>query len=54
MIDKKEISSAEITVPEGQEITLLEDEKMHIKIRYLSRGYIREIEVDLGRTPPSN
>lgn len=54
MIDGKEISSAEITVPEGQEETLLEDEKMRIKIRYLSRGYIREIEVDLGRTPPSS
>lgn len=54
MIDKNEISSAEITVPEGQEEVILADEKMRIKIRYLSRGYIREVEVDLGRTPPSN
>jgi hypothetical protein len=54
MIDKNEISAAEITVPEGQEESLLETEKMRIKIRYLSRGYIREIEVDLGRTPPSS
>lgn len=53
MIDSKEISSAEITVPEGQEATILEDEKMRVKIRYVSRGYIREIEVDLGRAQPS-
>ncbi|MFR9191236.1 MAG: DUF2586 family protein [Anaerotruncus massiliensis (ex Togo et al. 2019)] len=54
MIDNKEISSAEITVPEGQEETILEDETMRVKIRYLSRGYIREIEVDLGRSAPSS
>jgi hypothetical protein len=54
MIDSKEISSAEITVPEGQEETILEDETMRVKIRYLSRGYIREIEVDLGRSAPSS
>jgi len=52
MIDNKEISSAEIIVLEGQEDTILEDETMRIKIRYLSRGYIREIEVDLGRAKP--
>jgi hypothetical protein len=54
MIDNKEISSAEITVPEGQEDTILEDEKMRVKIRYVSRGYIREVEVDIGRTQPSD
>lgn len=53
MIDAKEISSAEITVPEGQEQTILEDETMRVKIRYVSRGYIREVEVDLGRSQPS-
>ena len=54
MIDAKEISSAEITVPEGQEETILEDETMRVKIRYVSRGYIREVEVDLGRAQPSD
>jgi hypothetical protein len=54
MIDERAISSAEITVPEGQDKTFLEDEKMRIKIRYLSRGYIREIEVDLGRAQVSS
>jgi hypothetical protein len=53
MIDAKEISSAEITVPEGQAETILEDETMRVKIRYVSRGYIREVEVDLGRAQPS-
>lgn len=52
MIDAKEISAAEITVPEGQEQTILKDGKLRVKIRYLSRGYIREIEVDLGRSQP--
>jgi hypothetical protein len=54
MIDAKEISSAEITVPDGQENTVIKDEVMRVKIRYVSRGYIREIEVDLGRAKPSN
>lgn len=54
MIDDKEISSAKIIVPEGQEQTIVEDEKMRVKIRYVSRGYIREVEVDLGRAQPEN
>lgn len=49
MVDDEEISSYETTVVEGQEETFLEDETMRIKIRYLSRGYIREVEIDLGR-----
>ncbi|HWS42598.1 MAG TPA: DUF2586 domain-containing protein [Pseudoflavonifractor sp.] len=53
MIDAKEISSAQIIVPEGQTEAIIEEEKMRVKIRYVSRGYIREVEVDLGRTRPS-
>ncbi len=49
MIAAGEISSAEITVPEGQASTILEDETMRVTIRYVSRGYIREIAIDLGR-----
>ena len=49
MVDDQEISSYETTVVEGHEETFLEDETLRLKIRYLSRGYIREIEVDLGR-----
>ena len=51
MVENQEISAYEITVPEGQEQTILEDETMRVTIRYLSRGYIREVEVDLGRAP---
>lgn len=49
MVEDKEISSYETTVVEGHEETFLEDETLRVKIRYLSRGYIREVEVDLGR-----
>lgn len=54
MIDTSEISGAEIIVPEGQEQTFLETETMRVKIRYLSRGYIREVDIDIGRSAPSN
>lgn len=53
MVKNEEISSYETTVLEGHEETFLEDETMRIKIRYLSRGYIREVEIDLGRAPIS-
>lgn len=54
MIDAKEISSAEIIVPEDQAEDFLETETMRVQIRYVSRGYIREITVDLGRSTASN
>lgn len=54
MIDNKEISSASITVPDGQSETIIEDEKMRVIIRYKARGYIREVEVDIGRTGASS
>lgn len=53
MIDKKEISSAEIIVMDGHEETFIEDETMRTKIRYVSRGYIREVYIDLARSRPS-
>lgn len=51
MVDSGEISDYETTVAGGHEDTFLEDETMRIKIRYQSRGYIREVEIDLGRAP---
>ena len=54
MVENKEISSYQIIVPEGQEQTIIEDETMRVNIRYVSRGYIREIVVDLGRARPSS
>ena len=53
MIDAKEISAAEIIVMDGHEETFIEDETMRVKIRYLSRGYIREVYIDLARRRPS-
>lgn len=53
MVEGKEIGSYEIVVLDGHEETFPEDETMRVKIRYLSRGYIREIDVDLGRAPVS-
>lgn len=50
MIAAKEISRAEVTIPEGQEETFLETELLRVRILYLSRGYIREIEIEVGRT----
>lgn len=47
MVRNKEISSAQITVPEGQDI--IKDERMDVIVRYVSRGYIRTIHVDIGR-----
>lgn len=51
MVDNKEISDYETEVAPGHEKTFLEDGTMRMKIRYLSRGYIREVEIDLGRAP---
>ena len=53
MIDAKEISAAEIILMEGHEETFIEDETMRTKIRYLSRGYIREVYIDLARRRPT-
>lgn len=49
MIANKEISSAEVSVPEELVEKFKRDEIMCVQIRYVSRGYIREIVVDLGR-----
>ena len=54
MVDNKEISDYETTIVDGHEATFLEDETMRVKIRYLSRGYIREVEIDLGRAAISS
>ena len=53
MIDAKEISAAEIIVMDGHEETFIEDETMRTKIRYLSRGYIREVYINLARRRPT-
>ena len=53
MIDAKEISAAEITLMDGHEETFIEDETMRTKVRYLSRGYIREVYINIARRRPT-
>lgn len=48
MIEAGEISDAEITVPNGQDVQT--SKSLSMVVRYASRGYIRSILVDLGRT----
>ena len=50
MVAAKEISRAEVTIPDGQAETFLETGLLRVRILYLSRGYIREIEIEVGRT----
>lgn len=54
MVDAKEISAVEVEPLEDQEATFLEDETARFRIRYLSRGYVREIIVDVGRKAPGD
>lgn len=42
------------TVDESCYDTFLEDETMSVIIRYLSRGYIREVVIDIGRSALSS
>jgi hypothetical protein len=46
MVRAKEISFVTVTVPKGQDIQT--DEIMHITIRFVPRGKVREIVIDLG------
>lgn len=50
MVRAKEISSARISVPEGQDI--LATETMNVIIRFVPVGHVREIEIDLGMENP--
>lgn len=50
MVDKGEISSISVTVPEGQDI--LATETLELVIRYVSKGKIREFRIDLGMENP--
>lgn len=47
----KEISSARIIVPEGQDI--LESEKLYFKIYWVPIGILREIEIDMSMENPN-
>lgn len=49
MVDAKEISSVKVEPLENQEDSFQQDESASFRIRYLSRGYMREIIIDVGR-----
>lgn len=51
MVTDGEISSVQVTVPAGQDI--LRTETLQLVIRYVPRGTIREIVIDLGVTNPN-
>lgn len=50
MIANKEISAVTVTIPEDQDI--LTDETFRVIIRYVPRGTLREIVIDLGMENP--
>ena len=54
MIASGEISSADVSVPDELVEKFQQDETMYVLIRYVSRGYIREVVVDLGRKQASS
>lgn len=49
MVSAKEISDYEAAADAGHQDTFQADETLRMTVRYLSRGYIREILVDVGR-----
>ena len=51
MVENKEISAVTVTIPEDQDI--LTDEIFRIIIRYVPRGKLREIVIDLGMENPA-
>lgn len=50
MVDKGEISSVRVVVPSGQDI--LKTETLQMQIRYIPKGKIREIVIDMGMENP--
>lgn len=52
MVNDKEISSAEVTLPDDAAESILKEEKLYLTVRYVQRGIIRSIEVDVGKSNP--
>lgn len=50
MVRNKEVSSARIYIPEGQDI--LSTERLEMVIRFIPKGHVREMELDLGMENP--
>lgn len=52
MVTDKEISSVEVTVPDDAVERIITDGTLQLTIRYVQRGIIRSIEIDVGRRNP--
>lgn len=52
MVTDKEISSASITIPDNAVETIITEGTLLLGIRYVQRGIIRNIEIDVGRQNP--
>ena len=52
MVTEKEISAVEITIPEDAAETIVADGTLQLNIRYVQRGVIRNIEIDVGKRNP--
>lgn len=52
MVKDKEISFAEVIIPEDAAESILMDETLLLQVRYVQRGIIRNIVVDVGKKNP--
>lgn len=49
MVQAKEISSGRVIIAEGQDAdTIIETERVSLKVRFTPKGYAREFDIDLG------
>ena len=52
MESREEITSATLSVPDMNEINIVQDENLPVKLTFVPRGYIREFDFDLSMTNP--
>lgn len=52
MVKNKEITSAEVSFPADAAEKILTQEKLYLIIRYVQRGIIRSVNIDVGRKNP--
>ena len=52
MTENKEISSAEIIIPDDAAENILKMETLALQVRYVQRGIIRNIVIDVGKKNP--
>lgn len=52
MESREEITSATLSVTDMNEINIVQDENLPVKLTFVPRGYIREFDFDLSMTNP--